>query len=307
MSWRPLVLSLIAVLALPLQNCERRAGHLGEEELRELYYFTKALGEDSLTFEAFAAAGRKDDPPGAGARFELRGMRVRFSATLGELGYGTGPFRAEFGARERAAIKRFQTDLGLPASGYLDSLTILHLVSADSALALPALSLPSFGFYQERGWISAHGTWKALSNTLAYPANTADIECNRAMGTCEVVRMDVIGRDLSQLDRIRRETFQVVLWNDELVVAKGEELPVGDSHATLTIHIPTQEVLIRQWSAGDSRDTLFASGPYEMTMKLVDGSQIAEPEEAGGLKDEHARLYSKRDRYLALRSRNEEH
>src|SRR5687767_13228884 len=114
-----------------LAACHQGTARLTDAELRESYYFIRlqvgaALSGDSSGFAEFATAYRGSAAADSFLLDRWRAMRVGFSATLGELGYGTGPFQSSYGDRERSALKRFQADLGIRVTGMLDSLTILH-------------------------------------------------------------------------------------------------------------------------------------------------------------------------------------
>jgi hypothetical protein len=302
---RLVVITCIVVL-LPLFACQLSPARLTDDALREAYYFEVALGSDTLTFASFAAPYHESAATDSFALSVWRALRVGASATLGELGYGTGPFRSAYSDRERGALKRFQADLSLPVTGALDSLTISHLVKAQKALALPDIFLPGFFFSKFGDWVFAYGTWRAETNALGYPVNTVDIQCDRQTGECDVARVDMISEELNQVGRIMRQTFHVVTWTDELLVAKGEELPGSDCHGTLTIHFPTKEVILQQWCTGDSSVAFLAHGPSKMTLRLVDGTKLASPFDAGDLKEVHEKVYKDRERNLALKLKNSE-
>ncbi len=110
--------------------------------LKETYYFARTLGSDTTSFADFEKEMKSDTAAWAGARRTWKGTRVALSATLGELGYGTGPFRWQYGTREKAALSQFQRDLGIQATGQLDSLTVANLARAGNALRINDVVLP---------------------------------------------------------------------------------------------------------------------------------------------------------------------
>jgi hypothetical protein len=275
-----------------------------EEMLREFYYNSAALGDDSTSFASMAESLRVYDPKDSLVSFLWRFNRASYLATLGKLGYGVGPRGWKYGPGERRALGEFQADVGLRQSQRLDSATISWLVRADKALEITPVTLPSFVFYGNERFISAHGTWKALTNRLGYPVNTVDVECSRETGVCEVVSVGMIDDELRHLGRITRNRYDIQQWDARQLVAVGEDWPDSDCHATLTIHIPTEEVTVHQWCG--PREALLGGvmEPSQMTLKLVDGMWLSLQSRNRDLPELHDDLYADRDTFTAIYERN---
>ncbi len=152
-----------------------------------------------------------------------------------------------------------------------------HATTQSKAATSPSqIRLPSFGFYQEPGVVMVYGTWKAETNKLAFPVNTVDIECFAATGRCNEARAQLNG---DYLDRIRRSYYVIKHWTATDLVAEGEEVQGTNCHSTLTINFPTQTVRVRQW-CGESQMPM-SPKPYEMTLRLVDGSEVTQSDRDG--------------------------
>lgn len=288
-----------------LSACQLRDVPANKFDPAEYSLWMNASGADSVALSVARSLQGSSAQPDSFQVQTWKRMRVQFSATLGELGYGTGPFKWKYDARERDALTRFQRDLSLASTGELDSATVYRLVEAGRALDVTPVILPGKLLMHERGWVSAHGTWKALTNKLGYPVNTVDIECNATTGICEVVSVAYASDDLSHLDRIRRNTYRITHWSETDLLATGDEMPGGDCHATLSISFPAEEVLVHQWCTGDESAGMFAHGPSEMTLKLVDGSSLALSLPGhDDLAELREKLFGPRERYMALKWKN---
>lgn len=289
----------LGIALLALGSCQVRTPVDDEARLREAYYFAMATSPDTMSLATFAREPKTDTAASIRGLWKLG--RAAMSATLGRLGYGTGPFTWDYGPREALAIRRFQRDLGIPATGRLDSLTVQHLVRADKAMKLPDVKLPILTVSKSGPFVFARGTWKAITNKLGYPVNTVNIQCDATRGECHVVTADFISETLDQI-ALHETDLNIVHWSDDLVVARDGTR--GDG-ITLTINVPANEVV---WTQTNSGWTAPASGvtfePSQMTLRLVSGMYLAPPFDGGDLKQEHEALYGDKKRYLALLRKN---
>ena len=301
-----LVLAAVYHLSLAVSSCGSYSTPPRTTILREAHWQATALAPETPPFAIFAAQAAVDTGSLSVTTFLWKAMRVKASATLGRLGYGTGPFTWKYSAREARALKAFQRDLGLRVTGKLDSMTISHLLKADGALNRTDVVLPNFKFYTEAGYVSAQGTMKAVTSALGYPANTVDIECNARTGVCEEATVEFINPELTQVGRIRRNTYRITHWGNADIVAVGEDWPGSDCHATLMINIPSKGVTVHQWCTGDSTAGMFSHGRSEMALKLVDGAELPYPFDGGDLKEVHEELFADKERYMALQRKNTE-
>jgi hypothetical protein len=269
--------------------------------LHESYIIARAMGDDSTAYSVYAALATADTASWSWTQSSWKASRAILSATLGQLGYGTGPFTWNYGPRETAALSRFQHDLGLPATGHLDSLTVWQLLRAETVLKRADVALPDFALYKEGPYIIAKGTWKAITNKLGSPVNGVDIFCDATRHECSVVRTDFINEDLTQI-AMHRNDFAITHWSDNMVVAQEGSSEDG---ATLTINIPAKEVLWSQVNSGKVAAAMGLDlGPSQMTMRLVNGMFLSSPSDSDDMKELHETLYREKDKYLALRRKN---
>jgi hypothetical protein len=289
------------VLGLGVLSCQPAMPPSNEDMLREVYLFSMAAGADTASFATFMNEVRADTTSADSSWREVwRAGRIIMSSTLGRLGYGTGPFRWNYGVRERDALTRFQRDLDIPATGRLDSATISHLTRAGKALDVNDMTLPFFSVHKIGQWFVAEGTWKAITDTLAFPVNSVDIVCDAVRRECSIVAVDFISENLDQLS-INRYDLVVTHSTDDLLIARDD----GSDHnrITLTINVPAKEVTWTQVNLARPADALGpAREQREMTMRLVSGFDLTR--EGGELREVHDRIYKDKDRYIALLKKN---
>jgi hypothetical protein len=194
-----------------------------------------------------------------------------------------------------------------------------------TALGKADIKLPNMNVDRYGQWFMANGMWKAITNKLAYPVNTVNIECNAITGDCTVTSMEFISEALDQVDRIRTQSLRVVPWDKDMLIAKSGD----ESNITPTINVPAKDVTWTQesgvlasldkdeelrrrsqwrstlpsavWTGSAEPDTLH---PQRMTLKLVDGMNLSPPFDGGDLKAEHEALFKDKERYLALQTKN---
>ena len=321
-----LALLLVAASGLVvLVSCQPSSLTSRETVLRETFGIFSATG-DTTKFASYAAAATADTAAWNETLAEWKHMRALLSSVLGQLGYGTGPFTWEYGPREHSALSRFQLDLGIPVTGQLDSLTVRHLLEAQAALSKADIKLPELSVNRFGQWFTADGTWKAITNKLAYPVNTVHIECNAITGECTVTSIEFISEALDQVDGITNQSLHVVHWDKDMLVAKSG----GELDITLTINVPAKDVTWTQEQSGvlaslnndeelrrnsEWRSTLpgaVRTGPAEpdtlhpqrMALKLVNGMMLSPPFDGGDLKEVHEQLFKVKERYLALQRKN---
>lgn len=289
---------LVSATGLGAISCQPAIPPTKETVLREMYLFSRAQGPDTTTFDNFVAAATSDTVWST-TQASWRAMRASYSATLGQLGYGTGPFTWEFGRREREALLRFQHDLGIAPTGQLDSLTVVHLARAGKALRMADVVLPDLRVNRIGSYFFAKGTWKAITSKLGYPVNTVDIVCDALREECSIVTVEFTSDELDRIAVNRYNLPVTYRTNDILIASEGD----GVDARILTINVPAKEALWTQVNPDSTfrGDTL---GPSKMTLRLVDGMNLSPPFDGGELKDVHEALFKDRDRYLGLLKKN---
>lgn len=289
-------------LGLGLISCQPAVQPSEEDMLREVYLFSTTVEPDTLSFTSFVGQVKADTSSANAIKETWQLGRVIMSSTLGRLGYGTGPFRWKYGIREREALTRFQRDLGIPATGRLDSATISHLTKAGKALDINDMTLPQLSVLKIGQWFVASGTWKAITNKMAYPVNSVDIVCDALRRECSVVTVDFISENLDQI-AMNRYDLTVTHATSDLLVARDDG--TGGTGMTLTINVPAKEVLWTQVSPAHPADALSPAREEEqMTMRLVGGNLLSPPFDGGDLKEVHEAVFKDKDRYVALLKKN---
>ena len=194
------VAAAVILLGLLVGSCGHTTAPSKDSILRETFYYSMALGPDTTSFATFTATAAGDTAMWSMIQTSWKGMRAFFSATLGQLGYGTGPFTWTYGPREAAALSHFQRDLGIAVTGHLDRLTVSHLARASKALEMANVRLPMLTVSKSGGYLLAKGTSKAVTNKLGYPVNTVNIVCDATKGECRVVMAEFISEALDQIN-----------------------------------------------------------------------------------------------------------
>lgn len=267
-SFRYIFILAFVFSILSCQN-EMQTQTLDDTAMTELYYMSKTDESDTTSLSALKSECRKDKKTEEYTLKAWQLTRVLFSATLGRLGYGTGPFTWKYGKNEEKALRKFQMDLNIPVTGRLDSITINNLTLAMASDNQNKVVLPQFTFYSWTEGLFATGTWKAIENKLGYRFNAVDIYCNRQMKTCDIVKVDFISKELNQIS-IHRSFYDIVYWTDEMIIAKSNPPIKTDCKETITINIPAKEIVMKQ--VCPEQEFLGKLVPSEqMTLKLVDG------------------------------------
>ena len=296
--------------------------------LREMYFAHVAehslewhVSHDTLSFKAYVSSTSDNAEWRRIESDSWKALRVEWDATLATLGYGTGPFTWDYGSKERGALRRFQLDIGLPATGKVDSATIRGLTEARQ-VNRPSIALPRKDVFRDGAYFHAVGTWKAVTNSLAYPANTVAIECDASRRICRVAGTQYVDQDLNRLARIQS-------WELPVIRATPDMLVAGDGDILLTINVPAGAVSWVQQSTGYVTERAVFSGardalpsprqqsggetveaapdslhPARMALKLVDGATLGLADVHDEMREEYDRLFATRDKFLKLREKN---
>jgi hypothetical protein len=165
---------------------------------------------------------RRDDPKLYQAVRE--GFTLLTEMLLGRLGYDVGPFDGILDGRTREGIRRYQRDRQLPETGDPFTFETVQAVRLDDEL----LNSSPIGLQPrtiitdrwDRGFVSADGTWTAVSGDLATPEQTSNITCERAQAICREARATISGRGSGRLLSVDLYTFEIELWNEQEIVTK---------------------------------------------------------------------------------------
>jgi hypothetical protein len=177
---------------------------------------------DRQSFIAETEQLRRDDPNLYQAVRE--GFTLLTEMLLGRLGYDIGPFDGILDGRTREAVRQYQRDHRLPVNGDPFTFETVQAVRADDEL----LNSSPIGLQPknvltdrwDRGFVSADGTWTAVSGDMASPEQTSNITCERTQAICREARATVSGRGAGRLLSVDLYTFEIELWSDQEIVTK---------------------------------------------------------------------------------------
>jgi len=141
--------------------------------------------------------------------------------SLGRFGYAVGPFTGILNDQTKRAIREYQKYNHLPETGDLDWDTD-NKINSDSAILdnEPSL-LPSSFFYADQWnqYVYASGTWVMTNDTIAWPQNRAEVECNRQNGSCIIGTAYIATPMLWHM----MSTFEVDHWDDYEIISKPDD------------------------------------------------------------------------------------
>jgi hypothetical protein len=175
----------------------------------------------------------------------VKGMATR---TLAKLGYGTGPFISDYGTKEKAAIEKFQSDLNLPVTGSLDSLTLRHLAEAEDFFFHTTVTLPTKSVWvdKQHGLAQATGTWRAVNYDDAFPFNTQHMSFSKSTMTCEgsstIIQWERSGLLTSgRFVQIMPDVYTISRWDDDFIIAESQAIC---TKTVLTLNLKSEDVTL---------------------------------------------------------------
>jgi len=186
----------------------------GDKRAKERLHFTQYLEEM-----------KRKEP----SKYDALQTQLTFRAEflLARLGYGTGPVKGALDENFRKALKRYESNRGIPVTGDPLALETMEKIQSDTKLLDSApIELPKFSLSLgtwDNGWVFATGTWTLIGGQLAPPEQTSDISCSKAAGTCTMTTSSV--RDGFGNRRIVVETyfFEIERWDDHEIVTKPSQ------------------------------------------------------------------------------------
>lgn len=165
--------------------------------------------------------GETEDRQRAEAERLKRAENAIVQECLARLGYGTGPFDGKLDEKTREAIRQYQANTGLTATGEVtDSLTT-SLLRTSQALA-PRVALPS-GDVGVENWAMfayAKGTWTSDAEKLAWPLQTTKIMCDRPTMKCTEITASIADGNMLWVDDT---TYEVERWDEHELVTKPDD------------------------------------------------------------------------------------
>ena len=186
-----------------------------------------------------------------------RSKELPFSLIYNIIGFGLlaepavfHQLRILFYPGSKEGIKQFQTDIGVEANGDLtwgQAEELQRRISRFNdtriiAGAGKAGDKPSIGKFE--GYVFAEGTWILEDDDIAYPINTAKIECDQEKKICQVVQASVFIPSLDSASdfysiSLDSSPYPILSWNTNEIMAEASS---DCRTSTLTINFNSEEV-----------------------------------------------------------------
>ncbi len=167
--------------------------------LAEVLQAQEKESDEGREFYKLMEKMKAEDPAGF-KQYELLAISAA-ELLLARLGYGVGPIDGRLSESDKAALKRYQAQKGLPLNGNALSFETIRSIKRDSDdLDSRAIWLPSFQFIDEfwdRGYFKAEGTWTIVGSSLASPLQSSIFLCRKEMNTCTEFTAKVSGEPRS--------------------------------------------------------------------------------------------------------------
>ncbi len=151
-------------------------------------------------------------------------MLIGAQMGLGTLGYGTGPFNGILDDKTKRAIKAYQQNRGLSATGELD-LATSDKISADiKTVNADPPHLPPF-LFTDAMWdqyVSAEGTFVIEGEKQGMPLQTSKITCWRSWNACVEATASIFPSDWSIIN-VDMDFHEIERWDEHEIVTKPDD------------------------------------------------------------------------------------
>ena len=261
-SWLPrLTLALFASLLPALahaQTVDKFTASLNSDEKKDL----KALQDDWNKHAKMSDFGS----------YQAKSLVVS-QMVLGRLGYGVS-FTGQSDERTTQAIRRYQTERGIPQSGEIDAETFWSLSRDDGIADERVTSMAPFDLHWYSDSITANGAWDRMNDKEGYLQST-DIECTKAQSRCT----EADAMLLFNIVQAKQTDFLVTKWDEYEVVAEDQtpncerdELRINRQEKTVAmLSVPTYK---------DESCAKLLGKPETVTYRLISGTQIGKDRSA---------------------------
>lgn len=156
---------------------------------------------------------------------EAIGMFVAGTQTLlGRLGYGV-TFNGTLDEAMQAALRAYQLDRALPATGWLDLQTLMQARRDEKALDRQVALLPFPTFFGDlwSQYVSAGGTWVMENDTQGNALQATEISCYRETMQC-VEATAVLGEgSLAPTLNVLVENYGIERWDEHEIVTRPND------------------------------------------------------------------------------------
>ena len=148
----------------------------------------------------------------------------------------------------RKAVSVFQRDIGTKVTGELtmgeyEELNRRYVRRHDTPIyASTYTNVSRFEDYS----VTATGTWIIENDQIAYPVNTAEIQCYKERKTCQLIQASVVVPSLDSSDNsfsltLDTQTYEIISWTENEVVSRPFRTDQCRS-TVLTINTAAKEV-----------------------------------------------------------------
>jgi hypothetical protein len=143
---------------------------------------------------------------------------------LGRLGYGVGPYNGVLDEKTKNALREYQKQRNLPATGNPLSFETVEQINKDTNLLdyepanLPSLFI-SLDFWQS-GYVSGKGTWVLTNDKMGWPEQTTYIECLYDRRLCVEATAILTGEGGNKAISLNTDVYEVERWDDHEIVTK---------------------------------------------------------------------------------------
>jgi len=192
---------------------------------------------------------------------------------LGRFGYGTGPYTGTFDEQTKAALKRYQTQTGLPVTGDLDFQTLTHLTDDNKVLDRPLPYLPKYAFHGDQ-WdkaIEVEGTWASEAGPTSDAVQTSKLYCFREQKQC-IESTAVLLVEHSPMLEVATHVYAIKEWDDEQLVSEPYD---GEACTISILRIHRRTNTVTRFSAyQDGKGICAEVSTEDVQYRLINGPDV---------------------------------
>ena len=204
---------------------------------------------------------------------EFRVLIIGVQIFLGRFGYGVGPYTGTFDKQTKAALKNYQSHVGLPANGDLDYRTLMHLTDDNKVLDRPLPYLPPYAFHGDQ-WnkaIQVKGTWARESGPTSDAVQTSRLYCFREQKQCIESTAVLLVENAPMLD-VLTHVYAIKEWNDEVLVSEPYD---GEACTISILRIHRQNNTVTRFAAYQKGEGMCANvNTEDVQYRLIKGPDV---------------------------------
>ena len=192
---------------------------------------------------------------------------------LGRFGYGTGPYTGELDDRTKAALKKYQGNIGLPQTGDVDYRTLTRLTEDNQTLDQPIPYLPPSSFHADQWDKALHvqGTWAKEGEPSFDAIQTSKIVCFREQKQCIESTALLLNAKAPFLD-VQTHIYAIKEWDDEKLVSAPYE---GEPCAKNILRVNRKHKAVTRFTAYQQDEGRCAKiKTLDVQYRLVSGQDV---------------------------------